>query len=135
MNLPEYLLGTWEVERALEDAALGAGSFRGSATFRTDADGIAWEEAGTMRLGRYAGPARRELRIAPAGNGWEVSFADGRPFHRLELSGSGCRMHHPCGADSYDGELELLGPDEFAIRWRVSGPAKAQRLDGRYLRR
>jgi hypothetical protein len=135
VKLPEYLLGSWDVERALEDAALGAGCFSGSATFRADVDGIAWEETGAMRLGRYAGPARRELRIVPSGNGWEVRFADGRPFHRLELSARGCRMHHPCGADRYDGELELLGPDEFAIRWQVSGPAKAQRLDGRYLRR
>jgi Family of unknown function (DUF6314) len=134
LSLPDYLLGTWEVDRALEDAAAGAGRFRGRATFSRDGDGLTWVETGEMRLGGYAGPARRELRIVPADGAWEVRFADGRPFHRLDLSGGTWRMHHPCGADRYDGELEVLGPDAFALRWSVTGPAKAQRLDARYVR-
>ena len=134
MSLPEYLLGAWEVDRDLEDARHGAGRFAGRATFSRDGDGLVWEESGRMRLGGYAGPARRRLRIVPDGGGWEVRFADGRPFHRLDLSGGGCQMHHPCGEDRYDGELEVLGPDAFALRWRVTGPAKAQRLDARYVR-
>jgi hypothetical protein len=132
VNLPRYLLGAWDVDRALEDAGIGSGSFRGRATFTRDGDGLAWVEAGRMCLGRYAGPARRELRIVPADGAWEVRFADGRPFHRLDLSAGRCRLHHPCGDDTYDGELEVLGPDAFTLRWRVAGPAKAQRLDARY---
>jgi hypothetical protein len=132
VSLPEYLLGDWQVDRELEDSRLGSGRFAGRATFSRDGAELAWVEAGRMRLGRYAGPARRELRIAPADDGWEVRFADGRPFHRLDLSAGTCRMRHPCGADVYDGELEVLGPDTFALRWRVTGPAKSQRLDARY---
>jgi hypothetical protein len=132
--LPGFLLGTWEVDRALEDAALGAGRFRGRAEFALEGDEVRWIETGHLELGRYAGPARRELRIVPAGTAWEVRFADGRPFHRLDLSAGACALHHPCGDDRYDGELEVLGPDAFTLRWRVSGPHKAQRLDARYVR-
>jgi hypothetical protein len=134
-DLRAYLLGTWEVTRTLHDADLGAGRFDGRATFTAAGDGIAWQEAGRMRVGRYDGPARRELRIVPAGRGWEVRFADGRPFHALDLEGAdACRLEHPCGADRYTGEFSVVGPDEFTIRWRVSGPRKAQALTGRYVR-
>jgi hypothetical protein len=134
LSLPGYLLGSWEVERELEDAHLGRGRFAGRATFSADGDEVAWTESGRMRLGSYRGPARRELRLVPDGAGWEVRFADGRPFHRLKLADGRCRMHHACGADLYAGELEVLGRDRFAVRWRVTGPAKAQRLDARYVR-
>jgi hypothetical protein len=134
-DLASYLPGTWRVDRALEDAALGAGRFHGSATFTRDGDGLAWVESGHMTLGRYDGPARRTLRIVPDGHGWAVEFADGRPFHRLELAhGDHCTFEHPCGADRYAGELAVRGPDAFEIGWEVSGPAKAQRLTGRYVR-
>jgi hypothetical protein len=134
VSLPQYLLGDWEVDRELVDARLGSGRFAGRATFSRDGAELTWMEAGRMCVGRYAGPARRELRIVPAQEGWEVRFADGRPFHRLDLSTGACRMRHRCGADVYDGELEMLGPDAFALRWSVTGPEKAQRLDARYVR-
>ena len=135
-DLRAYLLGTWEVTRSLHDAELGDGRFEGCATFSPDGEQIAWQETGRMRLGSYDGPARRELRIVPAANGWEVRFADGRPFHALELGGAGqrCVLEHPCGEDRYSGEFSLDGPDAFEIRWRVSGPRKAQALRGRYVR-
>jgi hypothetical protein len=133
-DLAAYLLGRWRVDRALEDAALGAGRFRGSATFSADGDGLDWLEAGRMRLGRYEGPARRALRVVPSGSTWEVRFADGRPFHRLDLHGDRCTLAHPCGDDRYDGVLELCGPDAFEVRWTDTGPAKAQRLSARYER-
>jgi Family of unknown function (DUF6314) len=134
VTLPGFLLGAWEVDRALEDAALGTGRFRGRAEFAPDGTEVRWIESGRLELGTYAGPARRELHIVPAGAAWEVRFADGRPFHRLDLSAGACTLHHPCGDDRYDGELAVLGPDEFRLRWRVRGPRKAQQLDARYVR-
>lgn len=134
-DLRAYLLGTWEVTRALRDADLGEGRFDGIAAFTAAGVGIAWQEAGRMRLGRYDGPASRELRIVPAARGWEVRFADGRPFHALDLDGAdACALEHPCGEDRYTGEFSVGGPDAFEIRWRVSGPRKAQALTGRYVR-
>ena len=134
-DLAHFLSGTWRVDRALEDAALGTGHFRGSATFTPDGDGLAWVETGRMTLGRYDGPARRALRLVRDAQGWEVRFADGRPFHRLDVRGDGhCAFDHPCGPDRYAGEFAVRGPDAFEIDWSVSGPAKDQRLTGRYER-
>jgi hypothetical protein len=133
-DLGTYLPGTWRVERALEDATAGTGRFRGSATFTPAAGGIEWVETGHMTLGSYDGPARRRLRLVHDADGWEVRFADGRPFHRLDLEGDRAGFDHPCGADRYRGELAVRGPDAFEIGWLVEGPAKAQRLTGRYVR-
>jgi hypothetical protein len=133
-DLAAYLRGSWSVERELEDAELGRGSFLGEASFRPDGDGLAWVESGRLRIGAYDGPAWRELRLRPAPDGWEVRFADGRFFHRLALDGDACRMEHPCGEDRYTGEFTIRGPDAFEVDWRVSGPRKAQALAGRYVR-
>jgi hypothetical protein len=135
-DLRAYLLGTWEVTRTLHDADLGAGRFEGRATFTAADNAIAWHETGRMRLGGYDGPAHRELRIVPAAaQGWEVRFADGRPFHALDLDGAEtCALEHPCGADRYTGEFSVAGPDAFEIHWRVRGPRKTQALAGRYVR-
>jgi hypothetical protein len=133
-GLADYLLGTWRVSRELHDAAMGAGAFAGEATFAREGDAIRWDEAGRLRLGGYDGPAQRTLRIVPEDGAWAVRFADGRPFHRLDLRGGRCALEHPCGEDRYTGEFTLRGPDAFEIAWRVDGPAKAQRLTGRYER-
>jgi hypothetical protein len=133
--LAEYLLGTWRVERALHDDGLGDGTFTGEATFtREDGGVVRWVETGRLVLGRYDGPAARTLEIVPDGAGLQVRFADGRPFHRLDLHDGHCALDHPCGDDRYRGEFLVRGPDAFAIDWQVSGPAKAQRLSGRYER-
>jgi hypothetical protein len=125
-----YLPGTWTVCRALHDAALGDGVFEGTATFARERAGIAWTESGHVRIGAYDGPARRALRIVPAAQGWDVCFADGRPFHPLTLE----PVEHVCRADRYVGRFAVEGPDAFTVSWRVRGPRKAQRLDARYER-
>jgi hypothetical protein len=133
-DLAEFLPGTWRVDRDLEDAALGSGRFRGSARFTAAGDGLEWVEQGRLTLGRYDGPARRTLRLVRDDHGWDVRFPDGRPFHRLDLRGDRCAFDHPCGAARDAGEFTVRGPDAFEIGWEVSGPAKAQRLTGRYVR-
>jgi hypothetical protein len=129
-----YLAGTWRVERSLHDARLGDGRFEGTATFVPTSAGLAWRERGRLRLAGHEAPARRDLRIVAAGAGWEVRFADGRLFHPLDLSTGAGPVEHLCGADVYSGEYAIEGPDAFVVRWRVRGPAKDQRLEGRYVR-
>jgi hypothetical protein len=133
-DLASYLVGVWEVERALLDADLGEGRFRGRATFSPLGDGLAWSESGRLTVGAYDGPARRELVLAPAGDAWEVRFSDGRPFHELDLAGGACRVEHPCGDDRYRGEYALRGRDAFEVAWTVRGPRKDQRISSRYER-
>jgi hypothetical protein len=120
------LTGRWSVERRLLDCLTGrAGRFEGVATFTADGR---WSEEGTLEFGAYHGPARRELRIADG----MVWFADGRPFHPLDLSGR--PVEHLCGADRYTGEYRLVAPDRLEVSWRVRGPEKEQRIDTSYTR-
>jgi hypothetical protein len=130
-----YLPGRWTVERSLSDAALGAGTFTGTATFAPVDGGLDWEEHGHLRLGAYAGPARRRLLVRDEPDGWIVRFDDGRPFHPLALRhGHGTEVSHPCDDDRYTGDYVVLGPDAFDVRWTVRGPAKDQRIESRYRR-
>jgi hypothetical protein len=120
------LTGRWTVERRVRDLLTGAsGRFDGVATITPDGR---WVEEGTLEFGAYRGPARRELRIA----GGEVRFADGRPFHPLDLTGR--PVEHLCGEDRYTGEYRLRGPDALEIAWDVTGPRKRQRIESSYRR-
>jgi hypothetical protein len=138
-DLAAFLRGEWDVERTVGDERAGrTGRFDGVAEF-APAPGrgneVAWRESGRLRLDGYDGPAHRELALVPAGDAWEVRFADGRPFHALDLTTGRCAVAHDCGADRYDGELRVAGPDELVVRWDVTGPGKAQRIESRYRRR
>jgi hypothetical protein len=119
------LPGEWRVGRVIND---GVGDFEGSARFAVEpgsAAEILWRECGRLRLGAHDGPAERTLRIRPADDGaWEVRFADGRPFHRLDLDGGRCQATHLCGADVYRGTYVIEGDDRFTVSWTVTGPHK-----------
>jgi hypothetical protein len=120
------LTGRWTVERRVRDLRAGTcGRFHGTATITPDGR---WVEEGTLEYGAYRGPARRELRIVDG----EVRFADGRPFHRLDLSGA--PVEHLCGDDRYLGRFRLLGPDVLDVVWEVAGPHKHQRIHTAYRR-
>jgi hypothetical protein len=120
------LVGRWTVERVVRDERSGTtGRFHGAATFAADGR---WVEEGTLEFGAFRGPARRELRIVAGA----VEFADGRPFHPLDLSGR--PVEHLCGEDTYTGVYRLVTPDRLEVSWRVTGPGKAQRIDTSYTR-
>jgi hypothetical protein len=95
---------------------------------------LSWREEGELVSAAHRGPARRAMRIAPAGASWEVLFDDGRPFHPLDLSGGGCDVVHLCGADRYEGAFRMDGPDHLTVRWRVRGPAKDLEIVSDYRR-
>jgi hypothetical protein len=129
----DALIGTWTVERRLHDRRSGqAGDFTGTAAFEPDGEGLRWVEAGTIRFAAHEGPAGRRLAIVPAGGGWVVEFADGRPFHPLDLAGG--PVEHLCGADRYAGSYDLRDPDTLEVRWRVTGPHKDLTIETTYRR-
>ncbi|NLU69320.1 DUF6314 family protein [Streptomyces sp. HNM0574] len=132
-----YLAGRWSVRRRLrDDASGGAGHFTGTAVFRQPADGR-WlhEEDGVLEWNGVRNDARRTLRLDALPDGTaEVSFADGRPFHRLDLRTGTWHAHHPCGRDHYEGTFTVVSPAEWHLRWRVRGPAKDQLLSTVYRR-
>jgi hypothetical protein len=126
-----YLAGRWTIERRLSDDAAGThGTFTGVGVFTADGGGLAYEEHGTLDLGHWRGESYRRLRYTPAGPGvLTVEFADGRPFHDLDLRTGFWHAHHPCRADAYEGAFTAVSAEEWHQCWRVHGPAKDQVID------
>ncbi|MFF7311878.1 DUF6314 family protein [Streptomyces sp. NPDC008137] len=122
-----YLAGRWGVTRSVRDLASGAeGEFTGTTEFRTDeAGGLLHHECGTFVWQGVARPAERTLRFLPGPDGTaEVRFADGRPFHDLDLTSGRHVADHPCSADLYRGEFTVRDADHWRTVWRVRGLAK-----------
>ncbi len=129
-----FLLGTWQLERAIVDHRAGSsGAFVGEANL-VDGRGAGssgpperarYEEAGQLRIGAYRGPARRSLVYVRLDNGSVLlCFSDGRPFIDLDLSTGACRRLHGCGEDRYEIEVSVRSGDVIEERWRVRGPQK-----------
>lgn len=131
-----YLVGRWSIDRTVIDELFGArGSFVGTAEFRRVGDELLEEESGEFEWGGVTNPASRSHRLVPRADGTaDVLFADGRPFHDLDLRTGRWSTRHPCAADFYDGEFTVVSQDEWHLRWRVSGPAKTQLLTSVYRR-
>ncbi|MEU2751675.1 DUF6314 family protein [Streptomyces collinus] len=131
-----YLAGRWHVTRSVRDLASGAqGEFTGTTDFRAEeteekeeteeTGGLLHHESGTFVWHGVARPAERILRFLPGPGGTaDVRFADGRPFHDLDLTSGRHLADHPCSADLYRGEFTVLDADHWRTVWRVRGPAK-----------
>ena len=123
----------------MRDQASGdEGRFDGTTVFGPSGDGaLLHHESGTFVWRGVARPAERTLRFlpGPAGTGTaEVRFADGRPFHDLDLTAGHWVADHPCAADLYRGEFGVRDPDHWRTVWRVRGPAKDLVLTTDYAR-
>ncbi|MFE0513900.1 DUF6314 family protein [Streptomyces sp. NPDC058964] len=123
-----HLAGRWRVERTVRDLASGEeGRFEGVTEFGPLAEGgLLHEESGTFTWQGVARPAERTLRVLPGASPGtaDVRFADGRPFHDLDLTSGRHVADHPCSADLYRGEFTVLDEDHWRTVWRVGGPAK-----------
>lgn len=144
-----YLAGTWTVRREVHDRSAGrSGWFTGWAEFRAETDagtdagtgartdaGWLHVEEGVLEWGGARRDARRTLRLLPGADGTAaVAFADGRPFHDLDLADGRWTAWHHCQDDLYEGRFTVVSPDEWRLRWLVRGPAKDQLLDSVYRR-
>nr|WP_203730462.1 DUF6314 family protein [Streptomyces sp. SID12501] len=126
-----YLAGSWLLERSVRDlASTDEGTFTGTTTFSSLQSGgrvgLLHHESGTFVWQGVARPAERTLRFLPgtAPGTVDVRFADGRPFHDLDLTSGRWVTGHPCAADLYRGEFTVLDADHWRTVWRVTGPAK-----------
>ncbi|MFD7664523.1 DUF6314 family protein [Streptomyces sp. NPDC059788] len=137
----EFLAGWWTVDRTVLDVRTGTqGTFRGTAHFRPEGPGdgaapgvLLHVEEGELTWNGATTPATRTLRLCPRPDGTaDVTFADGRPFHDLDLRTGHWTTRHPCAADLYQGEFTVVSPGEWHLRWRVGGPAKSQLLRSVY---
>ncbi|MFI8086911.1 DUF6314 family protein [Streptomyces sp. NPDC086080] len=132
-----YLSGRWRAERAVRDLTGGdTGRFTGTVAFGPlDGGGLLHEESGDFTWRGVTRPAERTLRFLPGPGGTaDVRFADGRPFHGLDLTTGRYTAVHPCAADLYRGEFTVRDADHWRTVWRVRGPAKDLELTTRYAR-
>lgn len=133
-----YLAGSWRVERSVRDLASGdEGAFSGTTVFgRLTEGGLLHEESGTFVWQGVGRPAERTLRFLPGATPGtaDVRFADGRPFHDLDLTSGRHIAGHPCSADLYRGEFTVLDEDRWRSVWRVRGPDKDLVLTTDYAR-
>jgi hypothetical protein len=136
-----YLGGHWRMERTVRDLASGdLGRFTGTTVFGPleggdRGGGLLHQESGTFTWHGVARPAERTLRFLAGPDGTaDVRFADGRPFHHLDLTAGRYTADHPCSADLYRGEFTVRDADHWRTVWRVRGPAKDLELTTDYAR-
>lgn len=136
-DLIGFLNGDWVLRRRLVSLEpRQSGAAQGEANFRLSGDGLDYRETADVRFAGHAGRASREHRYRLVDQGCaEVFFADGRPFHRLDLRRGRWRVEHVCGEDVYRGSFRVLGPGLWVVRWKVRGPRKNLRITSVYERR
>jgi hypothetical protein len=130
---PTDLLGVWQLKRRLVDRHEGKFGYVSGWLELTFVGGVVhWLELGELAWGGQVYEVTRELHIVRDGDGWEVRFTDGRPFHAWR---PGAVVDHPCGADLYRG-LVVVDPNRTRLRvlWDVTGPSKNQRIITRCVR-
>ena len=133
----DYLNGRWRAERTVRDLTGGEeGRFEGTVVFGPLEDGgLLQSESGDFTWRGVTRPAERTLRFLPGPGGTaDVRFADGRPFHGLDLTTGHHIADHPCSADLYRGEFTVRDADHWRTVWRVRGPAKDLELTTAYAR-
>ena len=125
------MLGDWQLHRRVADRRAGLfGTVHGALTLVADGPAIRWRESGTLRWNGADLPVTRELVLVEEPGGWQVCFADGRPFHPWR---PGEVVEHPCNADLYRGFVAAR-PGLLRVLWDVTGPAKDQRIVTRAVR-
>lgn len=126
--------GTWRVDRTIDDRLSGrAARFAGRAVFAPSDGGLAYREAGRLRLGD--GPelaATREYLWREADGMIDVRFADGRRFHAFDPAGPVPEAEHACGPDRYRVRYDFTGWPGWRAEWRVTGPRKDYLMVSRY---
>ncbi|WP_127480190.1 DUF6314 family protein [Nocardioides pantholopis] len=121
--LPTDLLGTWTLEREVDDRLGGeVRRVTGSASLaRLADDHVRWTEEGVMTWSGGSVEVGRTLDVVRRGDeGWWVLFSDGRDFHPWSV---GSEVDHPCGADHYRG-LVTGDARAWTVTWRTTGPHK-----------
>jgi hypothetical protein len=129
----EFLLGTWEVSRTIEDHKIRTrGSFVGGAVVSelpTESCDVtpqaSYTELGVLSFGTYRTDGRRQLKLRQSTTSTVVLyFSDGRPFTDLDLSAGAWRSTHLCAEDRYDISTIVRTHDLVEERWNVRGPTK-----------
>ena len=125
LKLTDFV-GSWTLARKIKDAKYGQdGTMKGVATFCADGAGLIYDETGdlTLNSGAKMQAERRYLWDADA-IGIVVRFADEKPFHRFDPTGTAQGTSHLCGADWYNVIYDFSNWPAWSATWIVTGPRK-----------
>ncbi len=147
MDVPDafnYLLGSWSVERRIDDRLsrrigrfAGSGSFTWSAAADDELRAVVgvtvppapstacYREAGTLRWHGRDVPCGRVLVATPTdAGGAALRFQDGRHFIDVDLRFGVCEERHCCGDDLYLITFRVHSEGCYEETWQVRGPRK-----------
>ena len=127
-------VGTWSLARevhhfdGLRGEMAGVLRIEGSGT-----DRAIYTEDGMLTLGG-GDPLRATRRYLwrAAPSAIDVSFEDGRPFHRIELSGTTPATVHLCDPDRYAVSYDFGQWPVWTAKWEVEGPNKGYMMHTTY---
>ena len=119
------IIGEWKITRYIKDKFCKKKfELLGSATFN-DIDGLYhYNESGILKSDSFQSKAHQDYIWVIKPDGWQINFSDGSHFHDLLLENKEQHVYHKCVNDIYNGEFLLNLPNEFEVKWKVSGPQK-----------
>lgn len=109
----------------------------GTAELTHSGKGFAYGEIGKLTIGEAPAltATRRYLwHRAEEGQGIDVFFEDGRPFHAIDLTMTMPHAEHLCAPDLYHVTYDFRQWPDWRVEWRVVGPRKDYRLTTRLSR-
>ena len=135
-DLRAFLTGRWRIARRIGDIRQNLiGRLAGSGDFAPAPQGLAYEESGLLRFGRYQGEAKRRYLFAfDRPDAAQVYHGDGGFFHALDLSTGKDGIQHHCGQDHYRGRYHVLDENRFVTAWDVTWPRKRYRATTIFVR-
>jgi hypothetical protein len=124
-DLPDYLLGEWNLSREIIDHGHDQLRLEGTAEVDHCSDGsLSYVEHATLATAATSLEFTRTYRYFATGPGTaSVEFSDGSSFYDLDLRSGRCRVQHLCDRDRYLG-LILTTSNGWYTRWRCRGPMK-----------
>ncbi len=118
--------GRWRITREIDDRRAGLrGGLRGTATWRSGADGMWVQEIGEMQFG-HAAPMQATRRYIWRSDGPRIAafFDDGRAFHAFDPNAAEVTAHHECPPDLYRVRYDFSAWPDWTSAWDISGPRK-----------
>lgn len=124
--------GPWRMARRIVHDNGDMARAEGQTHFARDGAGLTYTEEGRLRLNMHNFRFERRYLWRQSGDGIEVLFDDGRPFHRFAPRATA--TGHICPPDRYRVIYTFALPGKWSSRWRVDGPRKAYAIETLYRR-
>lgn len=128
--------GRWSITRTIDDAfSQSKVEFAGECIFEPKDGVLDYLETGTLHLESGAEFLATRKYLWRQGDGViEVSFEDGRLFHKIDCAQVASMDIHICGDDTYQVAYDFaLWPNWTAV-WNVKGPRKDYRMSSDHVR-